>query len=33
MPAEIYIRTGEHSLFTYMIEPFTRSLRKSFREK
>lgn len=33
MPAEIYIRTGEHSLFTYMVEPFTRSLRRSFREK
>jgi HlyD family secretion protein/epimerase transport system membrane fusion protein len=33
MPAEIYIRTGEHSLFTYMVEPFTRSLRKSFRER
>jgi HlyD family secretion protein len=33
MPAEIFIRTGEHSLFTYMVEPFTRSLRRSFREK
>ena len=33
MPAEIFIRTGEHTLFTYMIEPFIRSLRRSFREK
>jgi HlyD family type I secretion membrane fusion protein len=33
MPAEIYIRTGEHTLFTYLFEPFTRSLRRSFREK
>jgi HlyD family secretion protein len=33
MPAEVFIRTGEHTLLTYMIEPFTRSLRRSFREK
>lgn len=33
MPAEVFIRTGEHTLFTYLIEPFTRSLRRSFREK
>jgi HlyD family type I secretion membrane fusion protein len=33
MPAEIYIRTGEHTLFTYLIEPFSRSLRRSFRER
>jgi HlyD family secretion protein len=33
MPAEVYIRTGEHTLLTYMIEPFSRSLRRSFREK
>jgi HlyD family secretion protein/epimerase transport system membrane fusion protein len=33
MPAEIFIRTGEHTLFTYLFEPFTRSLRRSFREK
>lgn len=33
MPAEVFIRTGEHTLLTYMIEPFSRSLRRSFREK
>lgn len=33
MPAEVFIRTGEHTLLTYMVEPFTRSLRRSFREK
>ncbi len=33
MPAEVYIRTGEHTLLTYMVEPFSRSLRRSFREK
>ena len=33
MPAEVFIRTGEHTLLTYLIEPFSRSLRRSFREK
>jgi HlyD family secretion protein/epimerase transport system membrane fusion protein len=33
MPAEVFIRTGEHTLLTCMIEPFSRSLRHSFREK
>jgi len=33
MPAEVFIRTGEHTLFTYLVEPFSRSLRRSFREK
>src|SRR5262249_37209768 len=30
MPAEIFIRTGEHTFLAYLIEPFTRSLRRSF---
>ena len=32
MPAEIFIRTGEHTFLAYLMEPFTRSLRRSFRE-
>ena len=31
MPAEVFIRTGEHTLFTYLIEPFTRSFRSRGR--
>lgn len=33
MPAEVFIRTGEHTLLAYLVEPFSRSLRRSFREK
>jgi HlyD family secretion protein/epimerase transport system membrane fusion protein len=33
MPAEVFIKTGEHTFLAYMLEPFTRSLRRSFRDK
>ena len=32
MPAEIYIVTGEQSLFDYLIQPVKRSFRRAFRE-
>ena len=33
MPAEVFIRTGEHTFLTYLVEPFTRALRRSFRDQ
>ena len=33
MPAEIFILTGEQSLFSYIAAPVTRSFRKAFREE
>jgi HlyD family type I secretion membrane fusion protein len=33
MPAEVFIVTGEQSLFSYIAAPVTRSFRKAFREK
>jgi HlyD family secretion protein len=33
MPAEVFILTGEQSLFSYMAAPVTSSFRKAFREK
>jgi HlyD family secretion protein len=33
MPAEVFILTGEQSLFSYIAAPVTRSFRKAFREK
>jgi HlyD family secretion protein len=32
MPAEIYIVTGEQTLFDYFITPIKRSFRRAFRE-
>jgi HlyD family secretion protein len=32
MPAEVFILTGEQSLFSYMAAPVTNSFRKAFRE-
>jgi HlyD family type I secretion membrane fusion protein len=32
MPAEVFILTGEQSLFSYMAAPVTSSFRKAFRE-
>jgi HlyD family secretion protein len=32
MPAEVFILTGEQSLFSYMATPVTNSFRKAFRE-
>jgi HlyD family secretion protein len=33
MPAEVYIVTGEQSLFSYIAAPVTRSFRRAFREE
>ena len=33
MPAEVFINTGERTMLAYLVQPFTRSLRRSFREK
>ncbi|MFW6077556.1 MAG: HlyD family type I secretion periplasmic adaptor subunit [Hyphomicrobiales bacterium] len=33
MPAEVFILTGEQSLFSYIAAPVTRSFRKAFREE
>lgn len=33
MLSEVYIRTGEHSFFTYLLEPFSRSFMTAFRER
>ena len=33
MPAEVFILTGEQSLFSYLAAPVTRSFRKAFREE
>jgi HlyD family secretion protein len=33
MPAEVFIKTGEHTFLAYLFEPFTRSLRRSFRDQ
>jgi hypothetical protein len=32
MPAEVFIKTGEHTFLAYLFEPFTRALRRSFRD-
>jgi HlyD family type I secretion membrane fusion protein len=32
MPAEVFILTGEQSLFSYMAAPVTSSFRRAFRE-
>jgi hypothetical protein len=32
-PAEVYIATGEQTLFSYIAAPVTRSFRKAFREE
>jgi hypothetical protein len=32
MPAEVFILTGEQSLFSYMATPVTSSFRRAFRE-
>jgi HlyD family type I secretion membrane fusion protein len=33
MPAEVFIVTGEQSLFSYIAAPVTRSFRRAFREE
>src|SRR5262245_14294840 len=33
MPAEVFIRTGQHTFLEYLLEPLTRSIRRSMREK
>ena len=33
MPAEVMIKTGERTLFQYLMEPFFRMFRRSFREE
>jgi multidrug efflux pump subunit AcrA (membrane-fusion protein) len=33
MPAEVFILTGEQSLFSYIAAPVARSFRKAFREE
>jgi HlyD family secretion protein len=33
MPAEVYIMTGEQSLFSYLAAPLTRSFRRALREE
>lgn len=33
MLSQVYIRTGEHSFFTYLLEPFSKSLMTAFRER
>ncbi|MGC2164619.1 MAG: HlyD family secretion protein, partial [Gallionella sp.] len=32
MPAEVYIRTTERSLFDYLLAPITQSMRRGMRE-
>jgi HlyD family secretion protein len=32
MPAEVYIRTAERTLFDYLLAPITQSLRRGMRE-
>jgi HlyD family secretion protein len=33
MPADLYIRTGERTLFDYLMEPVMGSVYRAFREK